>query len=118
MRHLLLIAHGSRRSESNQEVRALTEALRQRAGDRFDEVSCAFLELAQPNIPSAIDACVASGASQILVVPYFLSAGRHVAKDIPAEVDAKRAEYPRVEIQLADHLGAMPGIADLILERL
>lgn len=118
MHYLLLIAHGSRRSESNDEVRALAERLRERAGGRFDRIRCAFLELADPDIPGAIDQCVAEGASRILAVPYFLSAGRHVAHDIPAHVDAKKRQYPDLDIRLAEHLGAMPGLVDVILQRL
>ena len=47
MRTLILVAHGSRREASNQEIRALTEALARQGGERFDRVSCAFLELVE-----------------------------------------------------------------------
>ncbi|MBA1332368.1 cobalamin biosynthesis protein CbiX, partial [Candidatus Endoriftia persephone str. Guaymas] len=43
---LLIVAHGSRREASNQEVRQLTERVRVRAGPLYSEVACAFLELA------------------------------------------------------------------------
>ena len=115
MRMLILVAHGSRREASNQEIRALTEALARRAGERFDRVSCAFLELAEPSIPDAIEQALASGASEVVVLPYFLSAGRHMAEHIPALVEEKRREHPEAEIKLAPYLGAVPGIIDLLL---
>ena len=48
-------------------------------------------------------------------MPYFLSAGRHVVRDIPAEVDVVRAEYPDIIITLAPYLGAAPELAGLML---
>jgi sirohydrochlorin ferrochelatase len=50
-----------------------------------------------------------------MVLPYFLSAGRHVAEDIPAEVNIKRLQYPQVPISIAAYLGSDDGIADLML---
>lgn len=41
---LLLVAHGSRRAESNDEIRALAARLRSIATEQFNSVTCAFLE--------------------------------------------------------------------------
>ena len=115
MRALLLVAHGSRRMESNQEVRDLTEQLRARAGGRFSWVGHAFLELAEPSIPEAVAEAAAAGAGEVLVLPYFLSAGRHVVKDIPDEVAAALRQHPDMSVQVAPYLGAMAGVSDLLL---
>jgi len=117
MRSLLLAAHGSRRTESNDQVRDLADCLRARGGGRFDIVQCAFLELVEPSIPDAIEACIAAGAETVVVVPYFLSSGRHVAEDIPELVAAKRRQHPKVRIELAPHLGAAANIAQLLLDQ-
>lgn len=116
MKALLIVAHGSRRAESNDEVRALTEQIREKAGARFGMVEAAFLELAEPSIPDGIECAIRNGAKEVIVLPYFLSAGRHVAKDIPEQVEAKRAEHPGVDIQLAVHLGAADRIAETMLD--
>lgn len=115
MKALLIVAHGSRRAESNDEVRTLTAGIREKAGTRFGMVECAFLELAEPSIPDGIECAIRNGAEEVVVLPYFLSAGRHVAKDIPEQVRAKRNEYPNVTIRLVPHLGAADGIADAML---
>lgn len=112
---LLLIAHGSRRKASNDEIRALTGRLRHAAADAFDAVDCAFLELADPDIPSGIERLIAAGAEKVTVLPYFLAAGRHVSEDIPAEVDAKRAEHPDVDIAIAPYFGTAEAIPRLLL---
>lgn len=105
MKNLVLVAHGSRRQASNDEVRQLTEALRAAVGDEYQTVACAFLELAEPSIPDGIEATIDSNTREVVVLPYFLSAGRHVAEDIPGEVDKVRRRYPRVTIRIADYLG-------------
>ena len=115
MKVLLVVAHGSRRVESNDEVRDLTGRLGAQTNGAYDLVQCAFLELAEPSIPDGLRAAIRSGAQQVVVVPYFLSAGRHVVTDIPAEIDVVRKEYPDIEIVLAPYVGAAAGLTELIL---
>ena len=115
MHALLLIAHGSRREASNQEVRELAARLERIAGDRFDRVLPAFLELAEPDIPTGVDLCVESGATTVTAVPYFLSAGRHVVSDIPAELEKAMRKHPAVTIHQSDYLGKHESIPELLL---
>lgn len=116
MKSLLIVAHGSRRRESNDEVRQLADQLGA-LDSGFDRVAPAFLELAEPSIPDGLRQLIRSGYEDVVVMPYFLSAGRHVAEDIPREVDIVRAEYPAVTIHLAPYLGAAAGITRLILSQ-
>jgi sirohydrochlorin ferrochelatase len=115
MKSLLLVAHGSRREASNDEIRALTERLRA-AADSFDHLGCAFLELAEPSIPDGLRQAISEGANEVVVLPYFLSAGRHVVTDIPAEIEGVQKEYPSVGIHLAPYLGAAEGVVGLLME--
>ena len=115
MKALLLVAHGSRRESSNQEVRDVAARLSERAGGRFGKVECAFLEIAEPLIPDGIQRCIDAGADQVTVLPYFLSAGRHVVEDIPNDVAVKQAEHPGVDIRIAPYLGSAEGVIDLLL---
>ena len=88
-----------------------------RAAGSFDKVSCAFLELAEPNIPDELRALIRGGAGDITVMPYFLSAGRHVAEDIPGEIDLVRGEFPEARIGLAPYLGLAAGVPELLIEQ-
>ena len=115
MKSLLLVAHGSRRPASNDEIRDLARRLGERAGEDFGIVECAFLELADPSIPEGIELCIDRGATEVVVVPYFLSAGRHVVEDIPAEVKPKQRQHPRVRIRIAPYLGSSERITELLL---
>jgi sirohydrochlorin ferrochelatase len=113
---LLLVAHGSRRGASNDEVRELARHL-QEAGDGFQHVACAFLELAEPSIPDGLRTAIAAGAREVVVLPYFLSAGRHVVTDIPDEVAVVQAEHPGVTIRVAPYLGAADGVVEILLQQ-
>jgi len=114
---LLLVAHGSRRDASNEEIRSLTRALAQQSAGRYGAVECAFLELADPSIPDGLCALIERGIRRIILVPYFLSAGRHVAQDIPAEVARVLERYPQAEIRIAPYVGLAAGIPGLILRQ-
>jgi sirohydrochlorin ferrochelatase len=115
MKALVVVAHGSRREASNDEVRALAERLGEMPGNGFDTVSAAFLELAEPLIPDGVVAAVDSGASEVVVLPYFLSAGRHVATDIPAEVEKAVKLRPKANIRIVPYVGSMSGMSELML---
>ncbi len=116
MKALLIVAHGSRREASNEEVRRLCKQVQEKAAETLGMVRPGFLELAEPSIPAGIQACIEEGAQQVTVLPYFLSAGRHVSEDIPAEVNRARAQNPHVNIILAPYLGAAPEIIDLLIK--
>jgi sirohydrochlorin ferrochelatase len=110
---VLLAAHGSRVTESNEEIEALAGRLAAALGPGW-LVSHAFLELARPSIPDAIDVLVHDGARHVVLVPYFLSAGRHVSTDIPAIVAAARKRHPGVEIETTGHFGAQETLPKLL----
>ncbi|WP_353570359.1 CbiX/SirB N-terminal domain-containing protein [Candidatus Albibeggiatoa sp. nov. BB20] len=112
---LLIVAHGSRRPKSNLEVQQLTQIIREKACSKYLSIAHAFLELAEPSIGDAIDQCVRQGATDILLLPYFLSAGRHVQQDIPEEVAAKQTQYPQIKINIMAYLGASEAIPEMML---
>jgi len=115
MKALLLVAHGSRRKQSNDEVILLTDKLRNNCSQQYHIVHAAFLELAEVLIPDGIKQCVDEGASSIIVLPYFLNSGRHVVEDIPNILNGCTALYPEINISLAPHLGASSLMMDLLI---
>ena len=84
---------------------ALTTRVRKRYGDEFPIIHSAFLELAEPLIPTGLQQCIDDGAESIDVLPYFLNAGRHVTEDIPAIVNSFK-ENTSVEINIKPHIGS------------
>ena len=116
MKSLLLVAHGSRRSESNDEVRALVKKMSS-MDHGFAEIKAAFLELSDPLIPDGIRQLIHNGAKEVVVLPYFLSAGRHVVKDVPADVDVVQREFPDIKITIAPYLGEADEISDILFKQ-
>lgn len=118
MKALLIVSHGSRRKESNDEVRRLTDQIRENAGPAFDLVECAFLEMTSPHVDSAIADLADEGATEILVFPHFLAAGIHVHTDIPNMIKEEKGRYPHIKFEILPHLGALQGISTLILSQI
>ena len=104
MTALLLIAHGSRNADANADLLHLAEELR----TDYPVVVASYLELASPGIEDGARLCVSQGASRVVLVPYFLSAGVHVRRDLTEVRDRLAMEFPHVDFRLADPLGRHP----------
>lgn len=113
---VLLIAHGSRRASANEDLIILARLLINRGPFQIVEVS--YLELAEPSIPVAGSSCVDRGARRVLMLPYFLSAGVHVATDLEEFRQQLASRFPDVEFVLCPHLGLHPLMAEIVLDRL
>jgi sirohydrochlorin ferrochelatase len=116
---LLLIAHGSRQPEANDDLRHIAQVLRGQDPARMPAtiVQASFLELAEPSIPQGARLCLAAGAERVVMLPYFLSAGLHVREDLQRFRDELSAAYPGAEFILAEPLGRHPLLIDIVLER-
>jgi sirohydrochlorin ferrochelatase len=111
---LLLIAHGSRHAEANADLDHIAAGLRARG---FAIVEPSYLELAEPGVEVGGVRCVELGAGRVILVPYFLSAGVHVRRDLTAARERLAARFPEVEFRLAEPLGRHPLLLDVVAER-
>jgi sirohydrochlorin cobaltochelatase len=112
---LLLMAHGSPNPASNQPIDEIAERIRQ--ARRYAAVTVSFLDLNQPSIPAAIGSLIAQGVKRIIAVPFFLQLGGHVAKDLPAIIDAAQLRHPTATILLAEHLAYDRLLVSVIADR-
>lgn len=120
---VILVDHGSRRAESNDMLLKVVELFRSRiaaggAGADYAIVEPAHMELAEPSIGTAFDACVKRGATRVVVMPYFLLPGRHWAQDIPNLTAEAAKRHPGVEFLVTAPLGLHPLIAQVIESRI
>ena len=76
------------------------------------------MELAEPSIGTAFDACVAAGATTVVVAPYFLWPGNHWDRDIPALAARSAARHPGVHYLVSAPLGAHPLLMDIVDQRI
>ena len=93
--------------------RAVCVALQSRV-PRGVVVAPAFLELTEPDIPTAINDAVALGVDRVVVVPYFLHPGNHTRRDIPAAVAAAQERHGDAVIELVGVFGGEPGLVDVL----
>jgi len=85
---------------------------------RYAIVEACFLELAEPDIPTGGERCVGRGAMRVLMIPYFLSAGVHLVRDLTAARDELAAAHPGVEFVLGAPLGPHPLLDELVEVRI
>ena len=116
MRMLLLVGHGSKASLANEQLKQL--AALYPLSDQIQKVKVAYLEICPPDIGTGIDFCVQDGASKIIVMPYFLFDGVHVAKDIPEILDEARKRHPSVLIKMTKAIGVDKVMVGLIETRI
>lgn len=116
MKKLLIVAHGSRRASSNDEVRMLALKVADNLQVVVDNVAVAFLEFASPSIEAALDDCFSSGTEKVVVLPYFLSGGNHVVKDMPREIQLVSNKWPDKEIVMLPHIGASDAMVNLVAQ--
>lgn len=112
---ILLFAHGSRVEEANRGVHELARQV-QEAGN-LPYVRAAFLEMAQPDLTAAIEAAVQAGFGKILIIPFFLTMGVHLRRDLPELLAQQRERHPELEIEAGDSLEGHPLMPSLILDR-
>jgi uroporphyrin-III C-methyltransferase len=115
-RGVLVVGHGSRRREANDDVREAAQRIAERG--RFPLVEAAFLEIEHPDIGAAFARLVERGANEIIVHPYFLSPGRHTRGDIPVAVRAAAVRHPDVHYRISEPLSAHRLVIEASVERL
>lgn len=113
---VVVVDHGSRRAESNDLLLEVVAMFRRVSG--LPIVEPAHMELADPTIAAAFDACVAQGATTVVVFPYFLSPGRHWSLDIPALSQAAAKRRPGVRLIVTSPLGLHDLMGQVMQERI
>lgn len=114
---IILLGHGSRRGiDTDEGLKDAAGRLQQRVGPGV-RVRMAAFEFTRPSIPEAIEALVAEGSRQMVLVPFFLFDGKHVTVEIPEELDKIRANYPYIDLTFAKTLGADSRLVQIVAER-
>lgn len=111
-RATVLFAHGSRDPLWSRPIEAV--AIRMQQLEPGSVVRCAYLELTEPDLPSAVAELSAAGATDIVVLPMFLGVGRHARQDLPELVTRLAAQYPGRSITLRPAVGEDPRLIELL----
>ena len=114
-RGIVVFGHGSRIESANEAVRRVAAELAASGG--FEHVEAAFLELGEPGLETAVERLIGKGLRHILVVPYFLTLGIHLERDLPEIAERISQAHPGVEIRVTPPLDGHPALAQILLDR-
>jgi sirohydrochlorin ferrochelatase len=112
---IVIFAHGSSVAPANDAVRRVAQSVARDGG--FDLVETAFLEQGRPDLNEAVAAVVKKGATRIVVVPYFLTLGIHLQRDLPGIVSALARVHKGVEIRITPPLDGHPALGEILKQR-
>ncbi len=112
---IIVFAHGSRVESANEAVRAVARDLVRAAP--CERVVAAFLELGQPDLESAADQLAAAGVERLVILPYFLTLGLHMERDLPVLVDRIKQNHKGLVIDVAPPLDGHPALAAILADR-
>jgi len=110
---IVVFGHGSSVASANDAVRTVA-AEAARAG-RWELYETAFLECA-PRLEDAVVALVRAGAHEILVLPYFLTLGIHLQRDLPKLVERLATDHA-VTIRVAPPLDGHQALSHILVDR-
>ena len=113
-RGILLFAHGSRDARWREPVEAVARRVAER--DPAAQVACAYLELVEPDLPTAAAQMARHGVREIRVVPLFLGIGKHVREDLPLLLTQLQQAHPAVRFSLQRAVGEEPALIDLLAQ--
>jgi sirohydrochlorin ferrochelatase len=111
----IVFAHGSSVESANEAVRSVACELAQAGG--YAHVVAAFLEGGRPDLSSAAGELVTRGVSHVVVIPYFLTLGLHLQRDLPRLVSDARRDHPGLEIEVTPPLDGHPAMVEALLDR-
>ncbi|CAH2892386.1 MAG: Sirohydrochlorin cobaltochelatase CbiX(small) (EC [uncultured Paraburkholderia sp.] len=114
---LILFGHGARDVRWREPFERLATKLRAARGSGGDDghVRLAFLELMEPDLPTAVSQLAADGCDVITVVPVFFGQGGHIRKDLPDLIERCRETLPAVEIRCAGAVGEDDAVLDAVV---
>jgi sirohydrochlorin ferrochelatase len=111
----VVFAHGSRVESANEAVRSVAAEMARRGG--LQHVEAAFLELGIPDLAEAVGRLAARGVSRVVVLPYFLTLGLHMERDLPGLARAAADRHPGIPVAVAPPLDGHPALAQILLDR-
>jgi len=109
---VIVFAHGSRDPLWRVPVEAVARHIA--ASDPGVPVSCAYLELCEPDLTQAAQQLVAQGVRRVRVLPLFFGMGKHAREDLPQLMQQLRQTHPEVQFEQLAAAGEDPRLTALL----
>ncbi|HEX2181762.1 MAG TPA: CbiX/SirB N-terminal domain-containing protein, partial [Rubrobacteraceae bacterium] len=111
---VLIVGRGSSDPDANSDLAKMARLFFE--GRPYPLVETAFVSLAPPGVPDALDRCRRLGFRRVAVFSYFLFTGV-LEERIREQSEACAVENPGFEMRYAGYFGPDARVADLVLER-
>jgi sirohydrochlorin ferrochelatase len=111
---LVIFAHGSSIPSANDAVEEVARATAAAGGLMVEK---AFLDPVHPTLDDAVASLLERGATRILVIPYFLTLGLHLQRDLPVLVERISHRHADVEIRVTPPLDGHAALVQILLDR-
>lgn len=111
---VIVFAHGSRDPLWHLPVEAVANVIRQRHVGTL--VSCAYLELSTPDLPTAAAQLVTQGCTHVRVLPLFFGMGKHAREDLPQLMQDLEHTHPAVRFERLPAAGEDPRLTALLAD--
>lgn len=113
---VIILSHGSRLKNANNIIKKIIKDIKKII--RIDTVEPAYLQLNKPDLKESVEKIVKKGCNKIILVPFFLFKGNHVARDIPRAVNETKKAFKNVEIICTKNIGQDCNITNIIIDYL
>ena len=115
MQAIVLFGHGARDIRWREPFDRLVALWKTQHSE--SAVELAFLEMMEPSLEQAIASLVATGATEVVVVPVFFGQGGHLRNDFPVLLSACQEKYPTIALSatpaVGEDLAVLQAIVDL-----
>jgi sirohydrochlorin cobaltochelatase len=111
---VLVVGRGSSDPDANSDLAKMARLFFE--GRQYPLVETAFVSLAPPSVPDALERCKSLGVRRVAVFSYFLFTGV-LEERIREQSEGFAAQNRELELRYAGYFGPERRIADLVLER-
>ena len=115
MTALVIFAHGSPIESANEAVRAFCADVA--STGEYSSVLAAFLDRGSPDLRTAVTMAVDGGADRVIIVPYFLTLGLHLTRDLPRIAEEIARIHEGVRVEVTPPLDGHPSLIRAVLDR-
>ncbi len=115
-RAIIILGHGSRVPDASTAMHVVARGVKERHGYAIVE-TCNMSRLG-PHFDETFEKCVEQGATEVILIPYFLHEGLHIQVDIPTMMQHAAGRHPDVRLVLGKCLGFDDALVDLVDRRI
>jgi precorrin isomerase len=113
---VIILGHGTRRTTASQGFFALVDRIALRLAPIRVVPAC--FSCGQPTLGEQAAALIREKVSQVIIFPYFLLSGKHIADELPLEVQELRQTFPHARFDLLKTMEDEPLLETVVVTRL